>query len=450
MGERVDEPSYSLDAKGQLTPLSTASAQLLGLQEGTWRLCPTGPDQLLFVRSPVDGRTGSPGRVVLTGDLSGFPIADLLAFLGQSRYAGTLRVVTPAATRSVVLLDGSVRDASSDDPRDALSAAIVRLGHVDEARMDEVLTTTPGARVGRHLVEQGVLQPHELFACVTHQVSGIFEAIMLSREGTFLVLDTTAVEKGAHAVQLSTQSLLMDAIRKVDELNHYRRRIPHLRVYLTPLLSPNKPLEEPEGALWAAASGARTLAELARSLHLSEFDAISAAHRLLTQGLVRISEGPHGASAAAQASSFTPLPEPAATASAKGASDGARPADPEAVVAIYNAIFAEAFAEVSRHGRGADFLSSANAALAHQASSSGAGLLDAVQFSESGQLPVEPLLRAVQAVGEVEPGAEVVRLRRALSDVMFFLLFQAGELLESQADEKLAHRVKALLGKLGT
>ena len=444
-GVRVDEPSYSLDAKGQLTPLTSASAELLGLQEGTWTLCPTGPDQLLFLRTPVDGRAGSPGRVVLSGDLSGFPIADLLAFMGQSRFSGTLRVVTPAATRSVVLVDGSVRDASSDDPRDALSAAIVRLGHLEESRMAEVLARTPGARVGRHLVEQGALQPHELFACVTHQVSGIFEAIMLSREGTFLVLDTTAVEKGAHALQLSTQSLLMDAIRKVDELNHYRRRIPHARVYLTPLLSPEKPLEEPEGALWASANGAQTLAELARTLHLSEFDAISAAHRLLTRGLVRISEGPHGASTAS-ISYATPLPEPATVR--KGAGQPPPPADAEAVIAIFNAIFAEAFAEVARHGRGGDFLKSANAALAHQASASGAGLLASLQFTAAGQLPADRLLGALAAGGEVDPAASVQRLRRSLSDVMFFLLFQAGELLESQADEKLAHRVKALLGKL--
>ena len=447
MGERVDEPSYSLDVKGQLTPLSGTSAELLGLQAGTWTLCPTGPDQLLFLRSPVDGRAGSPGRVVLSGDLSGFPIADLLAFLGQSRFSGTLRVVTPAATRSVVLVDGSVRDAGSDDPRDALSAAIVRLGHVDEARMEQALAASTPSRVGRHLVEQGALQPHELFACVTHQVSGIFEAIMLSREGTFLVLDTTAVEKGAHALQLSTQSLLMDAIRKVDELNHYRRRIPHARVYLTPLVTPDKPLEEPEASLWAAANGARTLAELGRELHLSEFDAISAAHRMLTRGLLRISEGPHGA-AAASTLGVTPLPDPSDVVS-REAPGSAVPADADAVVAIYNAIFAEAFAEVARHGRGADFLASANAALAHQASASATGLLDAVQFSASGQLPTERLLTALAAGGEADPAAAVGKLRRSLNDVMFFLLFQAGELLESQADEKLAHRVKALLGKLG-
>jgi hypothetical protein len=43
----------------------------------------------------------------------------------------------------------------------------------------------------------------------------------------------------------------------------------------------------------------------------------------------------------------------------------------------------------------------------------------------------------------------LVSFRQALSDVMFFLLFQAGELLESRADEDLARRVKDMLATLG-
>jgi hypothetical protein len=43
----------------------------------------------------------------------------------------------------------------------------------------------------------------------------------------------------------------------------------------------------------------------------------------------------------------------------------------------------------------------------------------------------------------------VASLREGLSEVMFFLLFQAGELLESRADEELARRVKELLSALG-
>jgi hypothetical protein len=48
-------------------------------------------------------------------------------------------------------------------------------------------------------------------------------------------------------------------------------------------------------------------------------------------------------------------------------------------------------------------------------------------------------------------GAEpIASLKQALSDVMFFLLFQAGELLESAADEELARRVKEHLATIET
>ena len=44
----------------------------------------------------------------------------------------------------------------------------------------------------------------------------------------------------------------------------------------------------------------------------------------------------------------------------------------------------------------------------------------------------------------------IASFKQALSDVMFFLLFQAGELPETRADEDLARRVKELLATLET
>src|SRR5690606_33872216 len=108
-------------------------------REGTWTLAPTGPDQLLFVRSPPDGRPGAPGRVVLSGDLAGFPLADLLAFLAQARFSGTLRVLTPGGARWAVLQDGELRGARSDEPQDALAEVIVRLGHATAAQTSAAL-----------------------------------------------------------------------------------------------------------------------------------------------------------------------------------------------------------------------------------------------------------------------------------------------------------------------
>lgn len=439
----AEDPRFSLDGRGRLTALAASHAGLLEGREGTWSLWPTGPDQLLFVRSPVDGRPGLPGRVVLSGDLSGFPLADLLAFLAQSRFSGTLRVISPAGERLAVIQDGDLRGARSDEPRDALADVIVRLGYATQAQVDAVLQKGPPERVGRLLAEQGVLEPHELFACLSQQVSGIFEAIMLSREGTFLLTDAQELA-GAQALQLSMQSLLMDAIRKVDELNHYRRRIPHGRLFVTSLVDPGADAEPEERAVWERADGSLRIVELARALHMSEFDATAAVHRLLTRDALRLSDSPHGVK---ETVGHGPTPVPPTAAGDDHALRG--PPDAAAVVGIFNDIFAEAFTEVARHGLVSDFLGTANAALAHQSQADGAGFLRELAFSPQGQLPAQELLEAWRAQAGKDDVKALVRLRRILSDLMFFLLFQTGELLESQADEQLAHRVRALLGKLG-
>ena len=77
-------------------------------------------------------------------------------------------------------------------------------------------------------------------------------------------------------------------------------------------------------------------------------------------------------------------------------------------------------------------------------------VLTGLMFADDGMLDAAQLLsRYEQLSHEGHLGAEpITSLKQALSDVMFFLLFQAGELLESAADEELARRVKEHLAAL--
>ena len=134
---------------------------------------------------------------------------------------------------------------------------------------------------------------------------------------------------------------------------------------------------------------------------------------------------------------------------AEAVADALAAADPAVrVVRTFNAIFSEVLAEVRRQGLEAPFLKAANVALAGQALTT-LPVLRGLQFTPEGALPERPLLEAfARARGSL--GSEpVASLREALSEVMFFLLFQAGETLESHADEELARRVKELLSALG-
>ena len=261
-------------------------------RSGAFQLLPSNPDFLLALRSPPLGGQSDRPRVVLVGDASGFPLSDLIAFLGQSRWTGTLRVHSPGGERAVTLQEGEVRAASSEDPTDRLSEVLVRMGHASRSDVEEALRDNPPSRVGRVLVERGLLQSHDLWACVSHQVSEIFQSIVLAREGAFTLVDQEPEDRMGPSLQLSTQSLLMDAIRKIDELQHFRQRIPHGQVYVTRRRPSDGKLKPDEDRLLGLASGQRTVVELAQAAKLSEFDATKILFRLLEGGYATVSELP--------------------------------------------------------------------------------------------------------------------------------------------------------------
>src|SRR5690606_22947959 len=105
--------------------------------------------------------------------------------------------------------------------------------------------------------------------------------------GAFALWDQDPEEK-QHNLQLSTQSLLMDSVRKIDEMAHFRKRIPHGRLYVGRKRAPDGTLEEEEAQVLAAASGQRTLLELAQALKMSEFDLTKAVFRLLELGFAQL------------------------------------------------------------------------------------------------------------------------------------------------------------------
>ena len=442
---------FRIDASGQLVPAERQGTPALGGRGDTYALMTGGTgDLLVFARTPAQGGSlPAPPRVVLSGDAAGFPISDLIAFLSQMRWSGVIKVHAPGGERSVMMREGEVRGATSDDPSERLGELLIRLGYVERGQLEETLREHPPSKVGRALVEKGFLQAHDLFKCVTHQVSEIFHAIVLCREGAFFLVDQPVDDKAGHNIQLSTQSLLMDSIRKIDELAHFRKRIPHGRLYVARKRGSDGKLEEDEDRVLGLLDGQRTLLELGRLAQLGEFDVTKVVFRLLEGGFASLSERPLGAAAPPPS---TPAPGtealrvvPARTAGAAPARDAGQ--DALAVVRVFNFIFREIRDEVAKQGMDREFIAAANAALTGQALST-SPVLSGLGFTADGSLPEGRLVEAFERHRASLGSEPVASFKQALSDVMFFLLFQAGELLESRADEDLARRVKELLATL--
>jgi hypothetical protein len=435
---------FRIDSQGQLTPENGESQRELSAHAGRFALARTSPDLVCLLRRPASGERIQAPRAALMGDAAAFPISDLIAFLSQSRWSGLIRVHSPTGERAIMLKEGEVRGATSEDPADRLGEVIVRLGFLGRRQLEEALGEAPTSKIGRALVEKGVLQPHDLWKCITQQLSDIFHAIVLCREGSFVLMDQELDEKAAHNIQLSTQSLLMDSIRKIDEMAHFRKRIPHNKMYVSKKHASDGKLKEDEDRVLALANGQRTVLELGQAAKLAEFDVTKIIFRLLEGGYATVAER-------SMASVTRPMPDSSAVRRAvesrQPVEASAAMKEPLSVVRVFNFIFREIRDEVAHKGMEKEFVAAANAALAGQSLST-SPVLAGVFFEADGHLDEGKLLRRFEFSRDQLGSEPIASLRQALSDVMFFLLFQAGELLESRADEDLARRVKELLSTL--
>ena len=421
------ERRYTIDGRGVVAPVDQGSAQDLAARQGNWSTLVTGPDWMVWLRRPPAGGTRDKPKAVLAGDCASFALADFMAYLGQSRFSGGLRISAGNAERTLWIKDGEVRSASSDSPQDRVGEVMVRLGYVTRQVLESVLAENPPSRVGKVLVERNILKAHDLFKCITEQVGEIFHAMMLVKEGAFVLIDQDPDAHSSNPLSLTMNSLLMDSIRKIDEMGHFRKKIPHARMYVMPKKAGDSSLEQEEAQLLTLVDGRHTIQEIGQRLRHNEFDATRIVFRLLEGGYVTIAQ------------------------QAQAAQTQAKPSGPaeqlNQMLAVFDRIFREVYSEVSSHGLGEPFLIAANASLQTGGVSQSVAL-KGMTFNHEGGLPIDALRSRVAQVANQLGPEPILAVRQALSDVMFFLLFQAGELLEARADEALAQRVKQLLASL--
>jgi hypothetical protein len=420
----VPAPSFDLDAHGRLVPRTDEARRALADRAGRFVLLPSAADLLVARRTPAIGGGAPRPRCILAGDLAGFPIADFLAFAHQSRLSGVLTVAAEGAERSIAFQDGEVRSARSTAPGERVGEVAVRLGFATEAQVAEA--TAGGDAVGKALVDRGVLSANDLWKCLHEQVTAVFHAILLTPSGTFFLLDEPGERHGT-PLAVNTQSLLMDGIRRIDELSLFEARIPGPDAFLRRKAAPRPVTLRPtEHALLGLVDGRRTVAEIATAAHLSEFDATKVLYHLAEAGYVEAVADPVASAAPAERI----------------------PALLAGLVELLRGV-----ASAIPPGARATFLDAGGAFLADPEAPF-APLLRGLAPGPDGGLD-EPELAARLAaldrrtLARLHPSADPAKvLLEALREVLFFWLFQAGDRVGGDVDESLARAVKTKLGQL--
>ena len=265
---------------------------------GAWKLLDTPAELLVALRDRGEGLFSELksvlrlDRAVLAGDLAEMQPSDLLNFLHQGRRTGVLFTRSDGVERAIVLLEGNIGWACSTSPAEGLGEMVSRAGLANRARVRSVLGPHGDRqyrRVGQVLVEQGILTPEELSHALRNQLGEIFLGLLVAQSGSFVFV--RGVDRSAlpSALCLDTQGMLLDGLRRLDEMVLYRTRVPHPDVTLRPTRKNADGEVTTEGRqVLALADGTRSVAELALATALGEFETTKAAYALIERGYLQL------------------------------------------------------------------------------------------------------------------------------------------------------------------
>jgi tetratricopeptide (TPR) repeat protein len=235
----------------------------------------------------------------IEGPLRELGIHDVFQLLDLSRKTGALSVVSALRdNQGTVFFDGgAVVFASIRSNPHRLGDMLVRAGKISEADLELARAAQQkgdSRRLGEILLEMGAVTPKELERHVRLHIEEVVFELISWREGYFSFEERAIDDAPSEAsVRISTESLLMEGARRIDEWSRIEGKVPHVGVIpvLAPIRADHPSLLDLLPNEWEVLSeidGAKDLREIALGLGQSDFDIAKIVYGMVTTGVIEL------------------------------------------------------------------------------------------------------------------------------------------------------------------
>src|SRR5688572_21521085 len=231
--------------------------------------------------------------MALSGSLREFALSEILQLLSSQRKTGSLRLTRGSETRVIYLLEGrvaAVRDhgMSGEDPMARFLRRIHRLSD-EQLRGIASIHAESGRDLVDLLLNGRYIEREELSMLYERMVLDVLHDVLGWDDGVYSFSNVTPPES-VLPVSLSTESMLMEAVRRTDEMRRYQGKLndPGLVLGLRELPDPDAALSEEEKELFGLVDGRRALGELLAESSLTDYEAYEALFRLVEAGWIEL------------------------------------------------------------------------------------------------------------------------------------------------------------------
>jgi len=225
----------------------------------------------------------------ISGNIDPKTFPFLLMDLHRQGATGSLKVEGPTYQKALYFRSGRILFGSSNDPRDQLGAILIEAGKITPEQLEDVNAKVgPGNPLAKVLADTGFVNQRELSEAARAKVERILSDVIAYTSGGFEFEDGV-LPKGAIDLKLSTEKVVLAAVRRISDRAFVLRHLENLEVVLAPRPDKASALAEVQaesGGLGEQLDGRRTLKEAAGRTRLDEFESAKIACALLFLGLV--------------------------------------------------------------------------------------------------------------------------------------------------------------------
>lgn len=170
--------------------------------------------------------------MALKGNIKDFSLPDLFQLLNFSKKNGTLNLMRGQARGYICFRNGEVFFATTNWKRQSLGMKLLNAGIVTKAQVDEALemqkTTARGQRLGQLLINKGYITKEQLETFVEEQIQDAVFEMLRWTDGEFDFQPGVVFPEEDIGLSISTEELIMEGSRRLDEWNRIEKKIPNL------------------------------------------------------------------------------------------------------------------------------------------------------------------------------------------------------------------------------
>ncbi len=221
------------------------------------------------------------------GSISTMNVADLLQWMDFKKKTGTLTITYGPLERKIHVEGGTVRFASSNNPREKIGQYLVKSGILSEQELLKALEEQErtGSSLGDILIRMGRIERGEFEHLLERVVKEIIYSSLLLEEGNFH-FEEEKLPSFPVDLRLPIPDLLFEGFRRLDEWKVMKKVFPSTRARV-------RFLQEPEDdpvvrRIYQLAGSGLSIENMAYELRMSEFELCKILHRLHREGKIEV------------------------------------------------------------------------------------------------------------------------------------------------------------------